>query len=144
MEVPLITALVSAVSALIVAGVGAGLTYVFTKRREQEIEWRKLKLEHHRTYLAALSGVVSSRATSENQIRYADAVNNLQLVAPETVVSALYRYQDAIRYNNTAASIDSHNAALTDLLKMMRADVHPSLAERGSLQFRLFDVPPEK
>ena len=143
MEIPLITALVSAVSALIVAGVGAGLTYVFTKRREQEIEWRKLKLEHYRAYLTALSGVVSSRSTSENQISYADAVNTLQLVAPETVVAALYNYQDAIRFNNTAASVDSHNAALTDLLKMMRTDVHPSLADKGNLQFRLFDVPLE-
>lgn len=143
MELPLVTALVSALSALIVAGVGAGLTYVLTKRREQEVEWRKLKLEHYRTYLAALSGVVSSRSTSDNQVRYAEAVNNLQLVAPDMVIAALYNYQDIIKYNS-AVSVEAHNTALTELLRKMREDVHPSLSGRYQLRFRLFDVPPEK
>jgi len=140
MAVSLVVAFISAVSAL----AAVGMTYYLTKQREQEIEWRKLKLEHYRAYFSALSGVVSSRSTAVNQLAYADATNNLQLVAPETVLLALYNYQDAIRYNNNNTSANLHNQALTSLLQAMRADVHPSLTHKNILQFRLFDVPPEK
>jgi putative exporter of polyketide antibiotics len=50
MEASLLAALISASSAIIVAGV----SYYLTKRREREVEWRKLKLEHYQKYIAAL------------------------------------------------------------------------------------------
>ncbi|MDQ2773209.1 MAG: hypothetical protein M3Y54_22215 [Bacteroidota bacterium] len=137
MEISLITALISTGSAVLVAG----LTYYLSKRREQEIEWRKLKLEHYRAYLAALSGVVSSRSTPDNQLKYADAANNIQLVAPEIVLTALYKFQDVIKLSNNAVSIGAHDKALTELLHAMRADVHPNLTRKHGLQFQLFDIP---
>ncbi|MBT2558488.1 hypothetical protein J7E24_11885 [Hymenobacter sp. ISL-91] len=138
METPVITTLVTAVSAVIVAG----LTYYLTKRREQEIEWRKLKLEHYRTYMAALSGAIGSRTSAESQIRYADAVNTLQLVAPEKVLAALYNFQDEIKYSNSSKTTESHDDYLTKLLIEMRADIHPSLKHDKGLKFRMFDIPP--
>lgn len=137
MEIPLAVALVPAVSAIVVAG----LTYVFTKRREQEVEWRKLKLEHYRTFMSALSTVVGSRSTPESRAHYADAVNTMQLVAPEPVLAALYNFQEVIKYSNKEKSVDSHDEALTKLLHAMRSDVHPLLKSRQTLRFRLLDVP---
>ncbi len=60
----------------------AVVTYVLTKKREHEADWRKAKLEHYREYVAALSAVVQGREiTPSAQARYADAVNALTLVA---------------------------------------------------------------
>jgi hypothetical protein len=53
------------------------VTYVLTKKREQASEWRKLKLDHYREFLAALSGIVTRRATPQAHARYADALNSL-------------------------------------------------------------------
>jgi hypothetical protein len=140
MQPPVIAASITALVAILTAGI----TYYLSRRREQEIEWQKLKLEYYKAYLAALSGVVSSRSTPENQIRYADAANNLQLVAPDRVLSALYNFQDEIRYDNREQTVVSHNKALTGLLRIMREDIRPSLKNKRELQFRLFAIPPEK
>jgi len=56
MNVALLTATTSVIGALAVAS----LTYIFTRRREHEADWRKMKLDHYREYIAALSGVVHS------------------------------------------------------------------------------------
>ena len=78
MDTPILTAVIAAATALTVAG----FTNYLTKARERESEWRKLKLERYREYVSALSGIVEGSATSEAHKRYADAVNELQLVAP--------------------------------------------------------------
>lgn len=123
---------------------GAGITYYFAKMREQETEWRKLKLEHYKAFMLALSGVVSTRATQESHARYADAVNTLQLVAPAEVLRALNNFQSVIAHTNKSKTVHQHDEALTKLLQAMRADVHPSLAQKHPLSFRLLDVPREQ
>jgi hypothetical protein len=138
METGIITALVSAASVV----AGAGLTYYLTKRREQELEWRKLKLEHYKSFMSALSCVVGSRTNTENQSKYADAVNTLQLVAPEQVLVALYNFQREISRANASKTVISHDAALTRLLRAIRADVHPSLGREHTINFRLLDTIP--
>lgn len=137
------TVLVAAISAGTALSVAA-ITYALNKRREREAEWRKLKLEHYKEYIAALSGAVGSRSDLSSQVRYSDSVNSMTLVAPPAVLRALYQFQDVIRYNNPAKTQDSHDQALSILLREIRRDVHPKAPSDNGILFRLMDVPPSE
>jgi hypothetical protein len=106
--------------------------------------WRKAKLEHYRQYVAALWGMVQGKAiTADAQARYADAVNTLTLVAPPSVLRALYAFQDEISYRNTQRSDERHDQLVNVLLRQMRRDVRPP--QRGGdgpePSIRLLSVP---
>ncbi len=68
----MLVAIISAATAVVVADVAAGLTYLFTKRREREADWRKLKLDYYNEYVSALSGIIEGRGTPEGHIRYVE------------------------------------------------------------------------
>ncbi|MCO5411106.1 hypothetical protein [Ralstonia mojiangensis] len=141
MENAIIAAVATGVFGLLVAVV----TYVLTKKREHEADWRKAKLEHYREYVAALSAVVQGREiTPSAQARYADAVNALTLVASPSVLTALYAFQDEISYRNTQRSDERHDQLVNVLLREMRRDVRPPLRESGVSEpsVRLLSVPP--
>ena len=84
------TVLVAVISGAVALAVAA-LSYAFNKRRDREAEWRKLKLEHYKEFVAAISGVVGQRSTEQSHIRYADAVNSMVLVAPPKGASGTVR-----------------------------------------------------
>lgn len=67
-------AAISAMGAILAGSIAALAAYWLTRRREQENEWRKLRLEQYKEYLAALSGIADGRSTDAAQARYADAV----------------------------------------------------------------------
>lgn len=137
MDATILVAVISAAAALAVAS----LSYAFNKRREREGEWRKLKLEHYKEYVTALSGVVGQRSTAESQARYSDAVNFMTLVAPPTVLRALYGFQDEIRVSNETKSQQKHDETLAALLRAIRRDVHPKAPHDQGVVFRLMDAP---
>jgi hypothetical protein len=93
MDRTLATGLISAIAALLGGVVVAIANYYLSLKREHEADWRKLKFERYQEYIVALSGVVQGRETLEAKLRYADAVNSLSLVAPQTVLSALQAFQ---------------------------------------------------
>jgi hypothetical protein len=90
----------------------AAPSYLFAKWREREAEWRKLKLDHYREFVAALSGVVGERSNAPAQGRFSEAVNAMVLVAPSVVLRALYAFHDEVRAGNTARSPTGHDKAL--------------------------------
>jgi len=138
------SAAISGAVAIIVAALTAGSTYLLTKRREREADWRKMKLDLYKDYVAALSGIVEGRATPEGHIRYVDAVNNLTLVGSSGVLAALYDFLDYNSYRNTDKSMDRHDKLLATLLRELRQDIYP--ADRRSnarLPFHLITVPPD-
>ena len=132
---------------LSIAGVlfGAGLTYILTRRKEHEAEWRKLKSEQYREFLLALSGVVEGRATMAAHNRYADSVNSLMLVAPARVYQALESYLAETSVLNRAKwSLAGHHRCLNVLIHAMRADTDPRHDKGGKrLTFLLYSPPPE-
>jgi hypothetical protein len=136
LETGVLTALISGAAAVLLAA----LTYMLTKRREQESAWRDLKLKHYQEYVTALSAVVGGRATIENRARYADAGNTLSLVAPPLVLRALYEFQDEISLRGEARDRARHDVKLTALMRAMRADAQAGLMfdDEGELNFRLF------
>lgn len=137
MDNAILVAILSGASAL----AAAALTYGLNKRRERETEWRRFKLEHYREYVGALSGITQHTITPDKRRRYADAANNLSLVAPPDVLRALFTLQDAI----TGGTIgQSQDRLLSELYRVIRRDVHPSKPQDASLTFRLFAPPPEE
>ena len=135
------TAMISAAAAVIVVS----LTNYFTRRREHEADWRKMKLDRYREYILALSGTVEERGTAEEQARYSDAVNSLQLVAPLPVLSALDEFIAHTSFRNPDNDIDRHDQLLSVLIRAMRKDLQPS--RRGGdedLRFRLLGLPPSE
>ncbi|HKO17365.1 MAG TPA: hypothetical protein VJU82_00610 [Acidobacteriaceae bacterium] len=98
MNTPLIVGIISAATAIVLAVAG----FTLTRRRDRELEWRKLKLERYQEYVASLSGIVGRRSTPEGQARYSDAFNGLVLVAPAPLLKTLYAFHAEQRINNPA------------------------------------------
>jgi hypothetical protein len=139
-EAVIITAGASAVTAIVAVIV----TYVLTKKREHEADWRRLKFNQYQEFILALSGIVSGRSTSEGHLRYADAVNSMALVASWNVLSALRAFQNEISYINNQRSDERHDQFLNVLLHAMREDIQPNrLSSDASFSFRLMAPPPD-
>ena len=77
MTVALLTNMGSWAAAIVVAV----LTYVLTKRKEREADWRTVKLELYKEYINAVAGIPEGRMTPESEMRYHDACNTIGLVA---------------------------------------------------------------
>ena len=138
------SAAISGAVAIITAALTAGSTYLLTKRREREADWRKMKLDLYKDYVVALSGIVEGRATPEGHIRYVDAVNSLTLVGSSEVMAALYDFLDYNSYRNNNKSLDRHDRLLGILLREMRQDIYPAGQHGNShVPFRLMTVPPD-
>ncbi len=101
----------------------AGATYWFTKQRERDAEWRKEKLEHYKTFVVALGGTISGESTSEGQRAFARACNNLNLVAPQTVIEALREFQQEIKVSNPKKSMEKHDNLMAKLFYEIRRDL---------------------
>jgi hypothetical protein len=124
----MIAILVSVISALAALS-GVVFSYRLTKLREHDAEWRKLRLDRYNEFLKAFSATIRNQATLEDRIKYADAVNNLTLVAPGQVLTALYRLQDSIGSLTEGVSKKSAEAYASDLIHAMRDDVRPLTSE---------------
>lgn len=96
-------------------------------------------------FVLALSEIVEGQSTHEKQVRYANAVNSMSLVAPISVLSALRQFQDEISYRNKNRSDERHDFVLNILFNALRDDVHPSqFARSDGFKFILLAPPPEK
>jgi len=139
----MLTAIIAAAFSVVTAIVVAIITYVLTRRREREADWRKLKFGQYQEYLLALSGIVEGRSTPEAQARYSDAFNSMLLVASAPVLRALQDFQNENRCSNPNRSPEKHDRLLNVLLRAMRADMLPNGArDLEELQVYLITVPP--
>ena len=86
------------------AVVVAGTSYWFTKKREREAGLRKEKLAHYKDFVACLSGIISDEFTSGDQRAFALSCNKLNLVAPQSVIVALQKFQEEIKISNDTKS----------------------------------------
>jgi hypothetical protein len=111
--------LVAAVVAILVAV----LTYRATKQREREAEWRKEKLGYYKAFTESLSGTVGDDSTPEGQRAFAQATNNLLLLAPQAVVEAVSACRDEIRVSNPRPDRKAHDRLLAAMFLAIRRDV---------------------
>jgi hypothetical protein len=118
------------------------LVNMFTVRREREADWRKLKLNCYQDFIGALSEVVGPQPNQQAYARYANAMNNLILVAPDAVISSCYRIQDEIDRGkqNGKRDVPQEFRLLLDALREIRSDVTPG-TRKSSVSLRLFGYP---
>lgn len=137
MNAAVLAAMISAVAALFVST----LSFSLNQRQQRQLDWRKVKLEMYREYVAALSGIIQGRETPEAHLRYADAANSLSLVASSQVLRALYAFLNENSFRNLSRTIERHDVLLTELLSAMRDDLEPREKGRPS-NFHFISVPP--
>jgi hypothetical protein len=139
------TVLISGALSVLAALGTVALTHYFGRMRDREADWRKMKLEHYKEYVAALSGTVHHGYDGAVQRRYSDAANALALVAPTKVLTALYALLDETSVRNQNPTLARYESLLSSLLRSMREDCHPKPPKDGSeFTFRTINVPPEK
>lgn len=135
-----IAAAISAIAAV----AAVVITYVLTRRREHEADWRKLRFDQYREFIVALSGVTEGRATPEAHRRYTDAFNSMALVAPLSVLRPLRAYQNEITYRNAAnRTQETHDQAFNALVRALRADVYPRRLGDEGFCFSLLALRPD-
>lgn len=119
METAIVVATIAAAASL----VGAALSFYFATRKERESDWRKVKFEHYREFMGAVSDIVGTDATSEGQRRFTQACNTVQLVASKQVIDALHKFRDEIGPSNPHRSKEKHDELLSRLIREIRADL---------------------
>lgn len=135
MDTSIFVATISATASIVAAAV----TFLLTKRKEREAEWRKQKLEHYREFMDAMSGIVGTDSTPEAQRRWARATNTIGLVASQRVLLALRQFQDAIAKSSPDRSQETHDQALNRLMLAIRADLDVTPADDPAMfSFRLW------
>ncbi|MFZ1934200.1 MAG: hypothetical protein WCB27_26075 [Thermoguttaceae bacterium] len=108
----------------VVGGViAAGATYLFTKWREREAEWRKDKREYYKAFMASCSANVEGDSTPEGKLAFNRATNDLSLIAPQRVIEALIAYREETSISNPDRRQDRHDQLLSRLLYEMRRDL---------------------
>ena len=78
-SVNLVTIGFTAGASALTAIVSVVVTYLLTRKRAHEAEWRKVKLGQYQEYVIAVSGIVQGRSTPETQRCHADAANSMSL-----------------------------------------------------------------
>ena len=145
MEGTVFTALVSGAVALVTVAVTQPIACFFSRKRDHEADWRKMKLEQYKEYVAALSGTVHHPYDSAVQRRYSDAVNSMGLVAPPKVLFALYGLLDETSFKNESPTPQKYDSLLSSLMRAMREDTHPGTPNYSpEFIFRTLDCPPDK
>jgi hypothetical protein len=113
----------SALIAALGAVVAAAMTYLFTKSKEREADWRKEKIAHYKAFIESLSGIVEGDVSDEGLLAFTKSVTNLLLVAPQSVLLALYNFRDEISQSNPNRSSEKHDKLLATLIAEIRKDL---------------------
>jgi hypothetical protein len=143
MDGTVFTALVSGAVALGTVTFTQALTHYFGRKRDHEADWRRLKLEHYKEYVAALSGIVCSSDAAAHR-RYRDAANSLNLVAPPKVLIALQAFLDETSVKNRNRTDSKYESLFSQLMRYMRTDCHPrSPNDNPEFVFLTINVPPD-
>jgi hypothetical protein len=122
----LVTVLISGATSIVSAYGVVALTHFYGRKRDHEADWRKLKLDHYKEYVSALSGTVHNANDEVVQRRFADAFNSLNLVASHDVLIAMYDLQEETSVRNKNKSIKKYELLLSNLFREMRQDCQPT------------------
>jgi hypothetical protein len=119
MSADLATALATAGGATILAVI----TYALTKKREMDAELRRERLEHYKDFMASLGPIIANEITDDIRRAIGRSCNNLNLVAPQSVIEALQAFQDEVGASNANPSRQRHDQLLSRILYEMRKDL---------------------
>ena len=115
----MIATVISAAAAII----ASVFTIYLTKKKEREAEWRAKKLSYYEEFFAAASGIVGKTSPPPTKVRFANAVNNLHLIASQNVIAALHNFCDEIAFSNKDRATDRHDELWSKLVWQIRNDL---------------------
>jgi hypothetical protein len=113
-------------------------SYLFTKKRERDAELRKEKLEHYKTFVLCLSGIIKGEDTPEGQRAFSRACNGLNLIAPQQVLHCLHALQDEITVANPHRNYAREDQLRSALFLAIRRDLGIKPRDKGQLDVRLW------
>ncbi|MDA8517764.1 hypothetical protein [Citrobacter sp. Igbk 16] len=134
MAFAIVTTVIASSTALVVAVV----SYWFTIKCDREAELRKERLDHYKELVSSLSDILEGCNNFQGQKRFALACNNLNLVAPASVIKALQGFQDETKSNNPSRTLERYDELLSLLLIEMRRDLNISPSGESASMFRLW------
>lgn len=101
----------------------ATISYYLTKRQQREAAWRELKINHYKELLLSISDLAVDNSDVDAHQRFAQAMNTLALIAPQSVVTAMLAFHDGVKISNSNRSEEQHNELLAKLLLSIRKDI---------------------
>ena len=135
MDATIKVAIISAAASIIVAS----LSFVLNKSAERQDALQQRKLNHYKELLSAISDLAVDGSNKEKaNIRFANAVNTIALVAPQNVIDALMAFHDEVKFSNQNRSSEMHDKKLNELLLSIRASLElPFKDDPSTFNFHL-------
>lgn len=110
METPIIVA--------IIAATASAITFLLTRMKERESEWRKRRVEQYKELVTAMSEVVADKSDA-SRARLALAANHIGIFASPAVLRQLTRLLEAV----AQGQMEQHDPILTELMHAIREDL---------------------
>jgi hypothetical protein len=117
MDTKITASAIAAASTVLVAV----LSYLFTKWREREADWRKWKHEQYKEFIVSISGITGTDSTEDGQRSFAKACNTLHYIGSKAVIDAMHAYQIGAMLSNPNRDAQ-HDALLSRLIWEIRKD----------------------
>jgi len=97
----LAVSVIAASSAVVVAA----LSYLFTKAKEREADWRKWKYEQYKQFVASISGITGTDSTPEGNQVFAEACNTLHLIGSKGVIDSMHAFRRRYLYPTSTSQM---------------------------------------
>jgi len=142
MDSAIFVAVITAAGSILVAS----LTFYLTKRNQLEVDRQQNKVNHYKVLLSSLSDLATDGADKDEANRkFALASNTIALVAPQSVITALMKFHDEIKFSNPNKSDNKHDELLVKLLLEIRKDIGVSgRDDNKTFNFHLIGSAPKK
>ncbi|UIR57455.1 hypothetical protein LZQ00_06455 [Sphingobacterium sp. SRCM116780] len=116
----ILVAIISATASIIVATV----SFILNKRAERRDYLQQKRLAHYQELLASISDLAIKQDLAKANLRFANAVNTIGLIAPQNVITALMEFHREIRISNPNFSIEGHDTRLKVLILEIRKSLN--------------------
>jgi len=142
MDSAIFVAVITAAGSILVAS----LTFYLTKRNQLEVDRQQNKVNHYKVLLSSLSDLATDGTDKDEANRkFALASNTIALVAPQSVITALMKFHDEIKFSNPNKSDNKHDELLVKLLLEIRKDIGVSgRDDNKTFNFHLIGSAPKK
>jgi len=128
MNTPVFVEVIASAAAVVVAA----LSYLFTKMKEREADWRKWKYEQYKEFVLSMSSSLGEAASIEGQLGFAKAWNALHLIGSPGVLGALHDFQNLLTVPIHQRLLERHDVLLSRLIWEIRKDMKISGTPRIS------------
>lgn len=138
----LFTVLISGAFTIVGSVSAVALANFYGRKRDHEADWRKMKLEYYKEYVAAFFEATRPGSDASPRQRYEAAANNLNLVASPKVLIAHYAFQEEVSQENQNRGSLKGDSLLNSLMRAMREDCHPKpLKDPIGFTYRRLNIP---